>query len=109
MNYKSERSKACDIPRAVKNAVWARDRLRCVLCGDSRAMPNAHYISRAEGGLGVEKNIVTLCRECHNQYDQSTSRAAIREEIRNYLVGKYGDEWREEDLYFRRFNKLARK
>ena len=107
--YKSERSKECDIPRAVKNAVWSRDHLRCILCGDPRAMPNAHFISRAEGGLGVEKNIVTLCRSCHAEYDQSTKREAIRSEIRDYLIGKYGEEWHEEDLYFSRFNNLERK
>lgn len=102
MNYKSERSKACDIPRAVKNAVWSRDRLRCILCGNPRAMPNAHYISRAEGGLGVEKNIVTLCADCHREYDQTTHRKAIREEIRQYLISKYGESWIESELYFKK-------
>lgn len=102
MNYKSERSKACDISPSVKKAVWWRDRGRCILCGDKAAMPNAHFISRAEGGLGVEENIVTLCRACHAEYDQSTHRKAIREEIRQYLISKYGAEWNEEDLYFRR-------
>lgn len=102
MNYKSERSKACDISPSVKRAVWWRDRGRCILCGDKAAMPNAHFISRAEGGLGVEENIVTLCRACHAEYDQSTHRKAIREEIRQYLISKYGAEWKEEKLYFKR-------
>lgn len=102
MNYKSERSKACDIPQSVKRAVWLRDRGRCILCGSKEAMPNAHFISRAEGGLGIEENIVTLCGDCHNEYDQTTHRKAIREEIRQYLVLKYGEEWNEKDLYFRR-------
>lgn len=31
------------------------------MCGSSYAMPNAHYIARAQGGLGIEENIVTLC------------------------------------------------
>lgn len=102
MNYKSERSKACDISPSVKRAVWWRDRGRCILCGDKAAMPNAHFISRAEGGLGVEENIITLCRACHAEYDQSTHRQAIREEIRQYLMSKYGAEWKEEKLYFKR-------
>lgn len=100
--YKSDRSKACDIPRSVKNAVWARDHLRCILCGNPNAMPNAHFISRAEGGLGIEKNIVTLCFDCHREYDQSTRRRVIREEIRQYLISKYGESWNEADLYFKR-------
>ena len=102
MNYKSARSKACDISQSVKKAVWWRDRSRCILCGSRAAMPNAHFISRAEGGLGVEQNIVTLCRACHNEYDQSTHRQAIREEIRQYLASKYGEEWNEENLYYKR-------
>ena len=100
--YKSERSKACDIPRSVKNAVWARDHLRCILCGSPNAMPNAHFISRAEGGLGIEQNIVTLCGECHDEYDHTAKKTVIREEIRNYLKGKYGEKWNEKDLTFKR-------
>ena len=100
--YKSERSKACDIPPAVKRAVWWRDRGRCILCGNKAAMPNAHYISRAEGGLGIEQNIVTLCHECHREYDQSTRRKVIREEIRSYLQRNYGESWNEENLLYRR-------
>ena len=100
--YKSERSKACDIPRAVKNAVWSRDHLRCILCRSTSAMPNAHYISRAEGGLGIEQNIVTLCHDCHREYDQSPRRSVIRQEIRDYLKRIYGESWREEDLVFKR-------
>lgn len=102
MKYKSERSRACDIPQAVKREVWRRDRGRCILCGSGEAMPSAHFISRAEGGLGVEENIVTLCRDCHDEYDKTTHRQAIREEIRQYLISKYGAEWNEKDLYFRR-------
>ena len=37
-------------------------------------MPNAHYISRAHGGLGIEENIVTLCLDCHNNYDNGRSK-----------------------------------
>ena len=100
--YKSERSKACDISPAVKRAVWWRDRGRCILCSNKAAMPNAHFISRAEGGLGIEQNIVTLCGDCHREYDQSTHRKAIREEIRQYLISKYGESWNENDLHFKR-------
>ena len=66
---KSRRSKATDISHKVKNKVWERDNHCCILCGNPNAMPNAHYISRANGGLGIEQNIVTLCQNCHNKYD----------------------------------------
>lgn len=99
--YKSERSKACDITPAVKSAVWWRDRGRCILCGNKAAMPNAHFISRAEGGLGVEENIVTLCLECHDEYDHTAKKSVIREEIRQYLKRSYGEKWSEENLRYK--------
>ena len=50
----SKRSKACDISPKVKKKVWERDNHCCIICGSPYAMPNAHYISRAQGGLGIE-------------------------------------------------------
>ena len=106
---KSKRSKATDIPQKVKVKVWERDGGRCVVCGyNYNVMPNAHYISRAKGGLGIEENIVTLCTEltpnkCHRRYDFGTAkeRAEIKERIRDYLMSKYPD-WDEQKLYYKR-------
>lgn len=96
---KSKRSKACDISQKVKKAVWERDNHRCIICGSSYAMPNAHYISRAQGGLGIEENIVTLCMDCHNKYDNGDSRASIGYRIQSYLNSCYED-WTEEKLIY---------
>lgn len=65
------RTKALAIPPKVKAQVWDRDLHRCVLCGSPYAFPDAHYISRAQGGLGIPENVVTLCRPCHDRYDNS--------------------------------------
>ena len=73
---KGRRTKALEIPRKVKIAVFERDNERCILCG-SNGLPEAHYIPRSKGGLGIEQNIVTLCRECHRRYDQTTDRTNI--------------------------------
>lgn len=97
-----DRTKALDIPGAVKDAVWERDNRCCILCGNPQAMPNAHYISRAQGGLGIEQNIVTLCMKCHRDYDQSAARQYIREELRTYLAGKYPD-WDETNLIYKKY------
>lgn len=70
--YKSKRARATDIPKSVKDKVWERDKERCIYCGSPCAMPNAHYISREKGGLGVEQNIVTLCIKCHHAYDHGS-------------------------------------
>lgn len=101
MAYKSRRSKACDISKKVKDAVWERDHHRCILCGSPTAMPNAHYIPRSRGGLGVEKNVVTLCWGCHITYDQTTQRKHLQVLIREYLQSRY-DAWDEEELVYRR-------
>lgn len=100
---KSKRSKACDIPQSVKQQVWERDGERCIICGSPTAMPNAHYISRAHGGLGIEQNIVTLCHKCHHAYDNTSQRTLYREAIKAYLRGIYGAEWNEEKLTYKKF------
>lgn len=102
MRYKSKRSKACDIPKEVKEKVFERDNEQCVFCGNGWAFPNAHYIARSQGGLGIEENILTLCDSCHKRYDQTTDRKQMREYFKNYLKGKYKD-WGEEKLIYKKF------
>ncbi len=85
-----KRTKALAIPREVKDRVYARDRGLCVICHRA-GIPNAHIISRAQGGLGIEQNLVTLCPECHRLYDQSVQREYLRREIFDYMRRKYPD------------------
>ena len=85
----------------VKRAVYERDGGRCILCG-KRGLPNAHFIGRAHGGLGIEENIITLCRECHDRYDNSADRKVIREILREYLKSKY-PEWDESKLNYHKY------
>lgn len=109
---KSKRSKSTDIPMKVKEKVFARDKGKCVVCGNSyNVMPNAHYISRAKGGLGIEENIVTLCTEmtlnkCHRRYDfgSKEERKKIGGIIKKYLQSKYND-WNEEKLIYKKWDK----
>lgn len=97
---KSKRTIALSIHRNVKQAVFDRDGGCCVLCG-RRGNPEAHYISRAHGGLGVEENVVTLCRECHRKYDQTTEREAIGEILADYLRSHYPD-WDPTKLIYKK-------
>lgn len=85
-----KRTKALSISKKVKEIVFDRDGGHCVLC-KKRGDPVAHYISRAQGGLGIEQNIVTLCAACHAAYDNSDQRPFLREHIREYLERKYPD------------------
>lgn len=96
----SKRTKALMIPQRVKQRVGDRDGWTCVLCGRP-GNPEAHFISRQKSGLGIEENIVTLCRDCHNRYDQSIYRGAIREVLRQYLKDCYPD-WNEENLIYKK-------
>ena len=102
---KSKRSKACDISQKVKEVVWERDNQRCIFCGSPQAMPNAHYIPRSKGGLGIEENVVTLCIRCHHAYDNTVQRDNMGCFIEGYLKGKY-PEWSKEKLIYNRWGDL---
>lgn len=105
----SKRAKACAIPVKVKRRVAERDSIDgwpcCILCGSPNGLPEAHYISRADGGLGIEENIVTLCRRCHDRYDNSQSKdehEAIKELIRAHLKKQYPG-WDEDKLVYQKW------
>jgi hypothetical protein len=109
MALKSRRAKAADIPQSVKRRVWDRDGGRCVFCGSSvNVMPNAHFIPRSAGGLGIEQNILTVCtrlspNDCHYRFDSGSEaeREAMREHARRYLKSFYPG-WNEKDLYYKK-------
>ena len=97
---KSKRSKATDISKEVKERVFERDNGRCIICGRP-GMPNAHYIRRSQGGLGIEQNIVTLCLACHTAYDDGFKREEYGKKIREYLLYIYSfNGWNEDDLKY---------
>ena len=96
----NKRTKALQIPPRVKRIVHDRDGGRCIICG-APGNPDAHYISRAQGGLGIEENVVTLCWGCHRKYDQGPHREAYRRVLCSYLQGKY-DGWNEKNLTYRK-------
>lgn len=107
---KTKRSKATDISMSVKKKVFERDNGCCVVCGNNyNVMPNAHYISRSKGGLGIEQNVVTLCTElaknkCHRKYDFGTreEREEIGYKIKKHLQSKY-ENWNEEELVYKKW------
>lgn len=108
-------TKARDFDRKTKLAIAQRDSIDgwpcCVWCGKPAPQygdedtpitwSNAHYLSRAQGGRGVERNGLTLCHKCHRRYDQSTDREEMQEYFRAYLQDQY-DDWVEEELIYRK-------
>lgn len=105
------RTKALGITIRVKEEVAERDSFDgfpcCILCGtpappyNRLAFSNAHYINRAQGGLGVEENILTLCPDCHHRYDQTTDRAMLKPFFGRYLKEHYPD-WDESKLVYQK-------
>lgn len=108
MKYRSsKRAKALAISEETKDKVWCRDAGRCVWCRLSgqwtgyRAFPEAHFISRSMGGLGIPENVLTLCRPHHDQFDHGTrlQRVVMAQEFREYLKSFYPD-WDETKLIY---------
>ena len=103
MNYHSKRAKETDITKLIKEKVFERDQKRCVVCHMNNGIPNAHYIRRSQGGLGIEQNVVTLCPKCHEDYDNGKFREEIGKVIKEYLKSVYGASWCETDLVYNKW------
>lgn len=109
---KTLRSKCTNIPQNVKERVWERDGGRCVICGNSyNVMPNAHILSRAKGGLGVEENIITLCtlmtpNKCHHRFDNGTKKEheKMLRIITKYMKSIYGEEWNINEQKYKKWS-----
>lgn len=78
-------TKATLIPLSVKYKVWERDSHCCIICGSPNAAPNAHYIRRSQMGKGIEENVVTLCNQCHYDFDNGSKRKEYGQIIKDYL------------------------
>lgn len=103
-NKSSKRAKACDIPLKVKKKVLLRDKGICIICGKS-GVPNSHYVRRGQGGLGIEENVVCMCIDCHNAYDNGKDDKKaenIKKKIKSYLKRQYGKTWNEKKLYYKK-------
>ena len=99
----NDRLKAVSIPPEVKKKVAERDSWDgwncCILCGSPNGQPNAHVIPRSDNGMGIEENIVTLCFGCHQKYDNTEERNALKMEIIEYLKQFYPD-WDERKVRY---------
>jgi len=81
-------TKATAISPEVKIKVRERDNGRCIIC-HRPGLPEAHYIRRSQGGRGIEQNIVTLCRDCHREFDEGKKRREYQKKIAEYLERFY--------------------
>lgn len=93
MKSKRQSKKATDIPYDVKVSVAIRDNGMCINCKNKKGkgIPNAHFIPRQFGGLGIEENILDLCDVCHKEFDNSTGKKKVllEQKYETYLKSKY--------------------
>lgn len=99
----TKRTRATSISAEVKRRVSDRDGGECIFC-HRLGNPEAHVISRAQGGLGIEQNIITVCRECHERMDASTDRPIYVAMAEEYLRRIYGEEFDKVEKVFRKGN-----
>ncbi len=88
---KSKRTLATEIKAKTRKEVIARDKNHCIFCGSHQMLTIAHYISRANGGKGIEQNLAVVCMPCHMRLDQSIYRKEMLLVYKRYLVSQYGD------------------
>ena len=50
----------------LRRKVLKRDGWKCQNCGSKEQLDVHHIIPRSRGGEDDERNLVTLCRTCHN-------------------------------------------
>lgn len=98
-----KRTRACSISKKTKETVYKRDGGYCIFCG-APGLPEAHYVPRSHGGLGVEQNIITSCRPCHDKLDNSTNRQQMLRSAAAYLRSCYPD-WNEQKLIYDKWHK----
>lgn len=103
---KSKRTKACEISPKVRKAVEERDSIDgvpcCVFCHTSRNVRGeAHIVRRSQAGLGIEQNILTVCRFCHRQLDEGKDRELYMSRAIAYMKEHYPD-WNISDLVYKK-------
>ena len=103
----NKRTKATSIPPKVKQAVEKRDSINgvpcCIFCKTPYGVRGeAHVIARSQGGLGVERNLVCVCRACHSRMDNSQARSMMVQIAKEYLKSIYPD-WNEEELVYNKW------
>ena len=115
----NKRTKALQYTKETAEKVAERQNYECLFCKcgyhtERKNLSNlefnvydiAHFINRSQGGLGIEENLVLLCRFHHHHLDNSnkglrTEMLLIMEEyLKQCYVG-----WNKDNLVYRKWNK----
>lgn len=112
----NKRTKATSYTKETKARVVERDSHSCLFCLkgyhivgknlsslEFNVFDIAHYINRSQGGLGVEENLVLLCRYHHSLLDNGNKglRSEMLSVIEEYLKSKY-ENWDKDNLVYKK-------
>lgn len=100
----NNRTKATGISPLMREAVYRRDKGRCIFCGSTYGLQCAHYIARSQGGLGIAQNLAMLCVNCHTALDNGNNtelRNLIKWRFESHLKACYPN-WNESKLRYRK-------
>lgn len=102
---KHKQTKEKEIPKKVKEAVWKRDKHKCIFCEKQVDVyyANAHFIPRSAGGLGIEENIFTACENCHREQDNGKNTKEYDKKAEKYLKSIYGANWDKKKLVYKKY------
>lgn len=116
MIFMNKRTKALQYTRQTAYKVAERDNHECIFCKMGYHMEGinksgfganvydiAHFINRSQGGLGIEENLVLLCRYHHSLLDNGNKglRPEMLSIMEEYLRSIYTD-WDKEKLKYRK-------
>lgn len=114
----SKRTQKLKYSKETAYKVAERDHHTCFLCSKGYHIAGknlssmefniydiAHFINRSQGGLGIEENLVLLCRYHHSHLDNGNK--GLREEmlsiIEEYLKNIYPD-WDKDKLIYKKWS-----
>jgi 5-methylcytosine-specific restriction endonuclease McrA len=64
--------------RELHRQVLERDSWRCQFCGSMQNLHVHHLKFRSQSGDDVERNLITLCAECHEQMHRKAGHCKAR-------------------------------
>ena len=114
----NKRTKALQYTKETAYKVAERDNHECLFCKmgyhleginksglGSIVYDIAHFINRSQGGLGIEENLVLLCRYHHTLLDNGNKglRPEMLSIMEEYLKSLYKD-WNKDKLVYRKWN-----
>jgi hypothetical protein len=104
MTARQRKTEALKISTETYNKVYERDK-GCIICkkaihpkiieGNYAPLECHHFVSRAKLGMGIEENLVMLCKYHH--LEETT----YRKDIEKYLKKQY-PHWNRERLVFKK-------